>query len=81
MRKGRIDFYPDDWKDLPIFEANSIEQDSLSELSKSRIQQENLLQSVSLNFIELLKSDFSLEKRVKRLRIGTLLIGMNLRKS
>ena len=65
--KGRIDFYPDDWKDLPIFEANSIEQDSLSELSKSRIQQENLLQSVSLNFIELLKSDFSLEKMSKKI--------------
>lgn len=54
--KGKIDFYPDDWKDLPIFQANTIEQNLLSELSKTRIQQENLLQNISSNFIKLIYS-------------------------
>ncbi len=58
--KGKIDFYPDDWKDLPIFQANSVEQNLLSKLSKTRIEQENLLQNISSNFIKLINSKFNI---------------------
>ena len=41
---------------MPIFEANSVEQNLLSELSRTRIEQENLLQNISSNFIKLIYS-------------------------
>ena len=65
--KGKIDFYPDDWKDLPIFQANSVEQNLLSELSRTRIQQENLLQNISSNYIKLIYSRLNISDISRKL--------------
>ena len=56
--KGSLDFYPDDWKEIPIFKANNIQQHKLSELSKLRINQENQLNNISNNILNLIKSKF-----------------------
>ena len=58
--KGKIDFYPDDWKDIPIIQANSVEQTLLSILIRKRIEQENLLQNISSNFIKLIYSKLNI---------------------
>ncbi|WP_179346441.1 Eco57I restriction-modification methylase domain-containing protein [Winogradskyella ursingii] len=66
--KGKIDFYPDDWKELPIFKANTNEQNSLSVLSKKRTNQEKLLENILSNLLNLISAKFQIGSISRKLQ-------------
>lgn len=66
--KGKIDFYPDDWKDLPILIADINKQNSLSKLSQQRISQEESFIHLISNFTSLICVKFNIETLNKNLQ-------------
>jgi type I restriction-modification system DNA methylase subunit len=66
--KGKIDFYPDDWKEIPIFKANNDEQNLLREMSKIRTSQENSLNNILSNVSNLISAKFQFDSLSKKLQ-------------
>lgn len=57
--KGNIDFYPDDWKRIPIKEISLSNQQPFVEKTETMLQKNKELQTIKTNVVKLLQSRYS----------------------